>query len=354
MKKIFALALAAVMTAGMTTTAFAYLDNVKLTISTQADGNKNEIYVMDDGKAVKAEKNKNGDLIFDGGDEIIIPIYQWEDWDTEQGKENQIDDREKNTIVAYTDKDDVKLPKAFAAWDDGNADLEVRRVKFANGDYRYAVVVTVPETDGSNVLDLAGTISIGTSKSASEKYDYSKFDLVASYAPNGVDKNEPINVDKYAGGVLDDNIGIVKFDKEAGEIDIEFGDETAMFTVNVTGQGNLNLAWNVDFDKEFASKYEYANIDFVTFEGEPSFNKTGTLYIYADEDTFIYEVTADGAKAVKADWNEDYEAWEIRTRTLTSYAISDVELDEQTVTEDKTDDSSKTDSDVKENPDTGR
>ena len=353
MKKIFALALAAVMTAGMATTSFAYLDNYKLAISVNEDGNANEVYVIDDGKAKKAEKNDNGDLIFDGGDEVVIPIYQWEDWDKEQGKEHQIDEREKNTIAAYTDKDDVKLPKAFATWDEGKADLEVRKVKFDNGDYRYAVVVTMPETDGNKVLDLAGTISIGTSKSAAEKYSYSKFDLVVSYAPNGVDKNEPINVEKYDGGVLTDDIGIVKFDKEAGEIDIEFGDDTALFTVDVTGQGNLNLAWNVDFNKEFAGMYDYANIDFVNFEGKPSFNKTGTLYIYADEDSFIYEVTEDGAKAIKAEWDEDYEAWTFKTRTLKSYAISDVELDEKTVTEDKDDTSSTTDG-GKKNPDTGR
>ena len=354
MKKIFALALAAVMTAGMATTSFAYLDNYKLAISVNEDGNANEVYVIDDGKAKKAEKNDNGDLIFDGGDEVVIPIYQWEDWDKEQGKEHQIDEREKNTIAAYTDKDDVKLPKAFATWDEGKADLEVRKVKFDNGDYRYAVVVTMPETDGNKVLDLAGTISIGTSKSAAEKYSYSKFDLVVSYAPNGVDKNEPINVEKYDGGVLTDDIGIVKFDKEAGEIDIEFGDDTALFTVDVTGQGNLNLAWNVDFNKEFAGMYDYANIDFVNFEGKPSFNKTGTLYIYADEDSFIYEVTEDGAKAIKAEWDEDYEAWTFKTRTLGAYAISDVELDEKTETEDKKDDSSSTTDGGKTNPDTGR
>ena len=146
--------------------------------------------------------------------------------------------------------------------------------------------------------------------------------------------------------------GIYKFDED-GEIDIEFGDQ-AMFTVDVTGQGKLNLAWNTDFDKEFAAMYDYANIDFVTFVGTPAFNKTGTLYIYADEDEFVYEVTADGAKEIKGlKWDEDYEAWTFKTRTLGAYAISDVELDEKTVTEDKDDASSTTDG-GKTNPDTGR
>ena len=98
--------------------------------------------------------------------------------------------------------------------------------------------------------------------------------------------------------------------------------------------------------------YDYANIDFVNFEFEPSFNKNGTACIYADEDAYIYEVTADGAKEIKGlKWDEDYEAWTFKTRTLGSYAISDVELDEKTKTEDDT--SSTTDG-GKENTDSGR
>ena len=98
--------------------------------------------------------------------------------------------------------------------------------------------------------------------------------------------------------------------------------------------------------------YDYANIDFITFEKEPTFNKIGTAYIFADEDAYIYEVTADGAKEIKGlKWDEDYEAWTFKTRTLGAYAISDVELDEKTVTEDKDD---TTEDGGKKNPDTGR
>ena len=135
-----------------------------------------------------------------------------------------------------------------------------------------------------------------------------------------------------------------------GEETLTFGDFE--FEVDVTGQGKLNLKNNVDFNKEFAAMYDYANIDFITFEKEPTFNKNGVVYIYADEDAFVYEVTADGAKEIKGlAWDEDYEAWTFKTRTLKSYAISDVELTEKTVTEDK--DDSTTDG-GKENPDTGR
>lgn len=47
------------------------------------------------------------------------------------------------------------------------------------------------------------------------------------------------------------------------------------------------------------------------------------------------------------------DAWKLRTRKLDSFVISDVELDEQTVT-DTDDSSSTTTDDGKVNPDTGR
>ena len=98
--------------------------------------------------------------------------------------------------------------------------------------------------------------------------------------------------------------------------------------------------------------YDYANLDFITFEGKPSFNRTGDFYIYADEDAFIYKKGAEGAEKINGlEWDEDYEAWTFRTRTLSAYAISDVGLTEKTETEDK--DDTTTDG-GKQNPDTGR
>lgn len=329
MKKIFALALAAVMTAGMTTVAFAKNEETPYLVN--ADGNTN-MYILDDGEAA-AKDIVGNDGYVEGGDEIAIPVSL-----------------DKNAWYTIDSDFDKKLV-TDEDWDVNKADTEFRFVKYAadtglGGEKAvrvYSLVITVPENDTNKVVDLAGSVSIGKTKSDAKKAD--KADVSVSIAPAAQE------VLTYNGETLvAGETGIYKFDED-GEIDIEFGDQ-AMFTVDVTGQGKLNLAWNTDFDKEFAAMYDYANIDFVTFVGTPAFNKTGTLYIYADEDEFVYEVTADGAKAVKAEWNEDYEAWELKTRTLKAYAISDVELDEKT--EDKKDDSSSTTDGGKENPDTGR
>ena len=144
---------------------------------------------------------------------------------------------------------------------------------------------------------------------------------------------------------------LVNGDGLEGEYTMNFGD-LMEFEVDVTGQGKLNLKWNTKFDPEFAAYYDYANIDFITFEFEPSFNKIGQVWIYADEDAFIYKKGAEGAEKINGlEWDEDYEAWTFKTRELGAYVISDVELDEKTVTEDNS--SSTTDS-GKTNPDTGR
>ena len=335
MKKIFALALAAVMTAGMTTVAFAKNEEIPSLLEPQQGAH---LFVMDDGE-VKKDSALKDDGYVEGGDEIAIPVAL-------------LADEAGSKYGWYTiDSDFDKKLVTNEDWDVNKADTEFRFVKYEAGTLNtkavrvYSLVITVPENDTNKVVDLAGSVSIGKTKSDAKKAD--KADVSVSIAP-AAQKVLTYNGETLVAG----ETGIYKFDED-GEIDIEFGDETALFTVDVTGQGKLNLKWNTDFDPEVASLDKSANMDFVTFEGEPSFNKNGTLYIYADEDEFVYEVTADGAKAVKAEWNEDYEAWELKTRTLKSYAISDVELTEKTATEDKDDASSTTDG-GKENPDTGR
>ena len=352
MKKIFALALAALMTAGMTTVAFAAAGDQSPMVGQKpgvggASSDYNRAFVLDDEGVAAYGLDPN--VILEGGDKIVIPVSIF----TEEVSVDWFDrdsDYKTSNVKVYADWDDVE--------GDAKGDVELKWVEYggpvasemgANAGYYYSVVITVPENNGDKLLDLVGKVSVGRTTTAARNAANS-VSIEATFGPDGTDAYYPSTTD-FDGGILDaGKTGIVSFDKTADEIDIEFG-EQALFTVDVTGQGKLNLAWNTKFDKEFAAMYDYANLDFLTFEGEPAFNRTGDFYIYADEDAFVYEVTDDGAKALDATWDEDYEAWKFRTRNLTSYVISDVELDEKTVTEDNT--SSTTDG-GKENPDTGR
>ena len=347
MKKIFALALAAVMTAGMTTVAFAAPEGEGVYVgatNTGAVTNSDEgwIFVLDDNdRATTTLAKYNG--VLKGGDEIAIPIvYQDEDGATSW----------------YTLDTDYSKADAYADWDIGDADVEIRLIRYANFNDEiegrvYSAVITLPENDSKNMDDLVGTVAVGRTRTTA-KNSTDTVELDISYAPDGVDYTIR---DKFDGGVLDSgDTGIVAFDSDAGEIEIEF-EETALFEVDVTGQGRQNLAWNTDFDSEVADLDKSANMDFVTFEGNPSFNKNGTMYIYADADTYLYQVVDGKLKAVDAEYDEDYEAWTFKTRSLGAYVISDKELDLDEINtelDDKDDASSTTDGDDKPNPDTGR
>ena len=337
MKKIFALALAALMTAGMTTVAFA-ADDAYLKFGTKGQV---AVDMNDDGKFLDDGKDMVEDFTDGKVDLSKVP----------GGKKiaNLLTSSEGGTI---TDKEDIKSYKVKTEWSVGDLDEKaaIELVKFRSG-YLYAVTFTLPEGAETKYQDLAGEVSI-YKNSSDLKENSGKVGITLNFgAEYGYTEDE-------LGGWADLKDAEVVIFKDAAGNGLE-GEETLVFgdfefEVDVTGQGKLNLKNNVDFNKEFAAMYDYANIDFITFEKEPTFNKNGIVYLYADEDAFIYEVTADGAKEISGlKWDEDYEAWSWKTRTLKSYAISDVELTEKTVTEDKDDASSTTDG-GKENPDTGR
>ena len=358
MKKIFALALAALMTASMATVAFA-APAKEILVGKKADGNDaTEFYVINSDNEVKIKDNdpdqpvkaESGKTNLKGGDRIAMPLVVWT---PDDDKDATVEDDETEWYTVNSDYD--KKVVARADWKVGEAETSIEKIKFpkedtlssADSKYVYCLVVTLPENDTNKKADVAGTVQVGRSASAA-KDSIGKADVEFTYYADATD-NADVNKDLVEGVT-----GIVDFSNEDGEIDINFGD-VATFTVDVDGQGKLNLAWNTDFDKKFGDMYNYANLEFITFEGEPSFNKNGSLFIYAEnKDTFVYEVTEDGAKAVKAEWNADYDAWEIKTRKLTSYVLSDVELDEKTATEESSKPESSKPESGKDNPDTGR
>ena len=358
MKKIFALALAAVMTAGMATTSFAtslearndaevvLLGGFKM-VDVYVDSNDNNRFNESDdtftpdkgsektnGKFTSSVVVNEGDIanvdlsVVKGGKKVAIPLL----------------DKDGNMI---DDKDAVRRIKVKAEWKVGELSEkpEIEFVKIG-AEYAYAVTFTLPESAEIKTTDLAGKIAVYESSSQLKDNYSDKEYITLSFGSEYGFKTED-----YDGSDLA-KAEVVDFDDYSDDVEtLTFGDDFE-FEVDLSGQGKLNLKNNRDFNKEFAAMYDYANIDFINFVKTPSFNKNGTVYIYADEDAYIYEVTADGAKEIKGlKWDEDYEAWTFKTRTLGSYAISDVELTEKTVTEDK--DDTTTDG-GKENPDTGR
>lgn len=216
---------------------------------------------------------------------------------------------------------DAKLNEAIAA---AKSTFAFTAKTSTEAQYEYWVKISTKDSATTKDIDVVGDISVGTSKSSAEKDEKLSIDFTLT------------NANTENGGYFDDvdsditiedgERAVVSFSDDAEDLIVEFGDD-AWFEFNARGQGKLNLAYNTKFNKEFAYDYDDANIDFINFEGEPTTNRTGTLYIYADEDSYIYEVTSKGAKKINGAYYDDDEgAWVIRTRHLTSYAISDKKL----------------------------
>ena len=251
-----------------------------------------------------------------------------------------------------------------------NADLdksvkyETKNVTNTQPQYEYWVKITTKDSATTKDIDIVGSIWVGTSKSSAKKEkDGSEDKFRADFTltnsdPGNDDYDEATDYVSIEPGER----AVVSFaDDASDEFEVEFGDD-ARFVFNARGQGKLNLAYNTKYDRDFAYDYDDANIDFINFEGEPTTNRTGTLYIYADEDSYIYEVTSKGAKKINgAYYDDDEEAWVIRTRNLTSYAISDKKLKTVDQMNNGSSSSSKPGSNSgsgsnngKPNPDTGR
>ena len=224
-------------------------------------------------------------------------------------------------------------------------------------NYTYWVEIKTKEDDTTKVLDLAGVLRIGSTKNKAEDAT-NAFQLDTSLDNRVYDNGAYVKVvDEWT--FKPDSRSVVKFDDDADDVTLYFGEnEAAWFEFDARGQSALNLEFTFDFNKEIADLFPKANIDFLTFTSKPSTNRTGDLYIVADEDTFLYEVTEDGVKEIpNAEYSEKEGAWHIRTRKLGAYAISDTELDTSVKVNSKDETSKPTTSKPnggKDNPDTGR
>lgn len=234
-------------------------------------------------------------------------------------KTNTVDDKEV----------EAQAKAAVDADLDKSVKYESKTVTNTQPQYEYWVKITTKDSATTKDIDVVGSIWVGTSKSSAKKEkdgteDKFRADFTLTNSdPGNDDYDEATDYVSIEPGTR----AVVSFaDDASDEFEVEFGDD-AYFVFNARGQGKLNLAYNTKYNKDFAYDYDDANIDFINFEGEPTTNRTGTLYIYADEDSYIYEVTSKGAKKINgAYYDDDEEAWVIRTRNLTSYAISDKKL----------------------------
>ena len=115
---------------------------------------------------------------------------------------------------------------------------------------------------------------------------------------------------------------------EYGTLEFTSADPDTDIEVRVYKNDKLYLASDVDADSDILKKYadNDADITFLNFPGEPTFNATATVYFYKDEDSFVYALKDGKLTTVNAKWSDDDGAFVLKTRTLGSYVFSDKKL----------------------------
>lgn len=352
MKKIIASALAASMVLSMASVAFAattlnvYVDPAFGGLVTPVEWNKSE-------GEVRANAGYT-DGVIGYGDTAYFPIY---------GKVVSANSGSNTAALVYQ-SDAVKGLKLKPTYDLGASlvsKTSVVKKKLSSTfvaeyntavktafdttisggrNYAYFIAVETKSSNSTSAQYISGKVEMSKNKTSGQNYgdklEYDTNRLAVDLTVKFLNSSEDTGADGLsAANYVNDKKHVYKFNEgnnglaedEEQEL-VLIGDDIATFTFNSYGQGKLVLAADNDFIADIAVKFPSANLDFVTLTASASFNKIGTLRIFAEEGKFLYSVGADGTLTpAKATYDSTDEAYLIKTRTIGSYVVSDQKLD---------------------------
>lgn len=350
MKKALALILAAMMVAGTASVALAdvsftdYNDTTKVYVADpEADNEDDASLVPMAGKTME------------WGDSLFLALTV-----TPEGNR--------------TEKEEAARYKAKAEWAVGADLVESVRITYRKqgGNYGYFVEVKTKENVTTSSQDLEGTVKVYRGSASNldpdEKFNLKIENFKTAKYPSIKFVSTVEDADKETDDYTvyeigndedhDDYAEVVSFEEDLGEITIVF-DTVGEFDIDIAGeQSKLYLGFDRKVNNDILAKYgDGAELEFVNFRGNPTFNKTGLMHLYTTfEDGYVYAVNAEGKlEAVKATYDADYEAMNFAARTLAStYVLSDTELDLSAQDEATEGETTEGETNVKPNPGTGR
>ena len=341
MKKLLAMTLAVAMVLSLAAVSFASSD-VKLDYMLDR-GIFGEPCYYDSDDDARVVKYKDG-YVFEYGETIYLPLIGTEI--TEDGKagtvktliskSNAVDGLKVKTSFDFGEKyvDSVKITQKKIDTSVYDAvDGAVKPAKLEVGkSYVYFVAVKLKDTLKTDATDVIGELQFDKSATRNKAIDPNgKYDDEFDYKKDT--KNFGFEV-KYAApdkdvDVVTDDRQLFKFsDLDDDEYEIALIDsDIATFTFDARGQKDMVLAANDDFNGAISAKYPTANLEFLNVEASDSFNKLGTLRVYAEEGYYLYALNENGEIVnAKAKYDKDDECYVMRTRTLGSFVLSDEEL----------------------------
>jgi len=142
-------------------------------------------------------------------------------------------------------------------------------------------------------------------------------------------------------------------EERSGNAIFDFGGE-ASFDVTMYDGEKVLLDLVRDYNRDVAIANEDADLEFYNFRGtHDEFARKGILSLPGDKDSYVYELINDKLYELDFDYNKKEGTLEIKTDSLGSYVVSDMELEAKEIAPEKPSTSKpSTDSD-KNNPSTG-
>ncbi|MFV0496885.1 MAG: coiled-coil domain-containing protein [Candidatus Fimivivens sp.] len=242
--------------------------------------------------------------------------------------------QESNKYKYVYEQAAIKSMRVTSDWEEGRnyvSDVDVVKMRVhstINGattssmKYIYCLAIKIKQGSSTQNRDVFGTVKLR--KSGSDGFEFSTdINLEVGYTSAS-------NSDAGEGTITSTPTTFKEGDGFDAEEDFTFyfeDDSNSYFMVDTNSQGSIVLSFDTEPDDDLFNDYPDANLWF--YNGNyASFNRVGDLFLSFPEDNgYVYEVSKSGRLTrINPEYDEYEEAYQIRTRTLGRYVISETRL----------------------------
>ena len=223
---------------------------------------------------------------------------------------------------------DIKVSYDIDMGEEFVEDIKLVPVKDAINKSHYALkVYFAEEAKNVNHEDVIGTVTL----KAKSNYELVNAELNAD-GDNELVMDLGMEISNYDANKMDeiyDDVCVYNFDDiDDDEHEISLFAESGRFVVDVRGQGKVTIKSTVKYSKGIEALDNHNDIAYTYYNGnEVKFNKMGTLYLNAKDTDVLYGMKDGKLVKIANNYDEDEEAFVLRTREIGSYVVAEKELD---------------------------
>ncbi|MDD3194052.1 MAG: hypothetical protein PHE47_09480 [Oscillospiraceae bacterium] len=263
-----------------------------------------------------------------------------EDQNEKYGQEHTPGQSVEILLDEETDASDLKVTNKLTSGKDAVESITVGK----NDDGKDALILKLKETYETKAANIAGDIQLRNKNTNAVVKTYS-FDFTAQWKKAEIDADAELEI------VLNNDAPVYDFASSNKNVTFSFSDVDAYYNVRLEDQSAVNMHYTTKAIKAIVQANEDADLSFLQFNGNPTFDFNGTLtYNVSDMDKtwYLYEVNSEEKLVkTKAEYDKEEGTLTLKTKALSSYVISDKELKTVAASD------STTESDKTQNPATG-